>query len=233
MLSAAQPYKICVSPDPECTREEGHEAFKKKVNLEPYQNFQNDPYRNQTDTSMAEINAVLADKKRVCAIQYQDEQKITYVIRDFASKEEAESQNFIVTHQGRCNVCSTLQDLSVYLGPSLMTMCKKCFTFAIFSEKSALKCLEKLGFTEPCAWISIYQYYNSKKYCLWPCLYDFLTNQPYNKPDGSLNNCLQCDEDHSGSVYKYFAGRYRRNSGIPSEIKRKDDELYQMTHCYF
>jgi len=33
------------------------------------------------------------------------------------------------------------------------------------------------------------------------------------KPDGSLNDCLQCDEDKSGPNFKWFSGRTRYNFG--------------------
>ena len=51
--------------------------------------------------------------------------------------------------------------------------------------------------------------------------------------DGKLNACLQCDEDKSGPVFKFFAGRTRRNSGIKSEIDRPEDQVYNMTQCYY
>jgi hypothetical protein len=60
-----------------------------------------------------------------------------------------------------------------------------------------------------------------------------LTNEPYIRPDGSLNECLQCDEDTSGPVFKYYAGRTRRDSGIKSEIDRPSDQVYDMSQCYF
>lgn len=41
--------------------------------------------------------------------------------------------------------------------------------------------------------------------------------------DGHLNPCLQCDEDKSGTLFKYYSGRTRRNSGIKSEIDRPED----------
>ena len=81
-------------------------------------------------------------------------------------------------------------------------------------------------------------------------------HQPPNNPDGSLNSCIQCDEDLSGPNFKvtsiifaesdllekherysikfqYFSGRTRRNSGIPSSIHRPDAQNYPMQHCYW
>ncbi len=52
------------------------------------------------------------------------------------------------------------------------------------------------------------------------------------RQDGALNDCLQCDEDHSGPVFKATAGRTRRNSGIRSSIPRPDDEIAPVVHDY-
>jgi hypothetical protein len=52
-------------------------------------------------------------------------------------------------------------------------------------------------------------------------------------PDGSLNPCIQCDEDLSGPIFKYYSGRTRRNSGIKSEIDRPGDQVYDIDQCYF
>jgi len=50
--------------------------------------------------------------------------------------------------------------------------------------------------------------------------------------DGKLNECLQCDEDRSGPVFKAVAGRTRRNSGIQSSIRRPADEVSPVAHDY-
>jgi hypothetical protein len=57
-------------------------------------------------------------------------------------------------------------------------------------------------------------------------------NTPFSV-DGKLNDCIQCDETLSGPVFKYEAGRNRRNSGIVSEIRRDNKEIYNITHCYY
>jgi len=56
--------------------------------------------------------------------------------------------------------------------------------------------------------------------------------EPSTKADGTLNECLQCDEDRSGPVFKATAGRTRRNSGIRSSIARPDDQVSQVAHDY-
>jgi hypothetical protein len=56
--------------------------------------------------------------------------------------------------------------------------------------------------------------------------------EPYNLEDGSLNSCLQCDEDISGAVFKTVAGRTRRNSGLASAICRPCETVWRIEHAY-
>lgn len=90
-----------------------------------------------------------------------------------------------------------------------------------------------IGFTTQCAEIWLYNTQNTRKECFGVCIWAWIMNIPFTKPDGSLNDCLQCDEDKSGPVFKYFSGRTRRNSGIRSEIDRPTDQIYPMDHCYY
>jgi hypothetical protein len=53
-----------------------------------------------------------------------------------------------------------------------------------------------------------------------------------NKDDGKLNDCILCDELNSGPIFKRFAGRNRRNSGIIAEIGREKGEIYKVDHNY-
>ncbi len=84
-----------------------------------------------------------------------------------------------------------------------------------------------------CSQIWLYNIKHTRKECLAVCMLSYITDEPFNKPDGSLNDCLQCDEDKSGPNFKYFSGRTRRNSGIPSSIYRPPETVYNMTHCYW
>jgi hypothetical protein len=53
---------------------------------------------------------------------------------------------------------------------------------------------------------------------------------PHHMMDGSLNACIQCDEDNSGPVFKSVAGRTRRNSGLPSGLCRPCNSVYPVVH---
>lgn len=218
----------------DCTPQEAGAAFLKKNILNPYPEFPNDPYSNQTTKSMEEINKVLQNEIMVCAIHYRDSNKIDYDIRNFATKEDALSSDYIVTHQGRCGACSDLQDLAVYLTKTdLTTPIRKCGFSGFFSKKWATNCIKEVGFSDSCTDIWYFNTLNTRKKCFWTCMWSWMKREPFNKPDGSLNDCLQCDEDNSGPVFKYFSGRTRRNSGITSSINRPGSQVYNMTHCYY
>jgi len=76
----------------------------------------------------------------------------------------------------------------------------------IFFEQR--ECLKNLGFSDMCASIWEYNIKNTRNHCWKPCILAFITNAPNNNPDGTLNDCLQCDEDLSGPNFKYFSGTF-------------------------
>ncbi len=137
-----------------------------------------------------------------------------------------------VTHHSACGACSSLQDLAVYLGqPDLTTPVRRCAVLS-FSEPLSLGCLKDLGFTQACAKTWFYNARNTARHCKALCLKSWVTGEPNNLSDGSLNACLACDESVSGSVFKRVAGRTRRNSGIESAIQRGDEEVVELEHNY-
>ncbi len=90
-----------------------------------------------------------------------------------------------------------------------------------------------LGFSDECVSIWIWNVHNTREKCFWRCLYAWVNDIPNVLPDGSLNACMLCDEDISGPNFKYFSGRTRRTSGIPSAIPRPPEEMCDVEHCYF
>jgi hypothetical protein len=66
--------------------------------------------------------------------------------------------------------------------------------------------------------------------CLEVCLE--LLDAPYHLPDGSLNACLQCDQEMSGDVFEAVAGRTRRNTGLTSALCRPCAEVRPLVHVY-
>ena len=87
-----------------------------------------------------------------------------------------------------------------------------------------------LGFTEPCAQIWYFNTLHTRERCLAPCV--AALDEPYHLPDGSLNECILCDEVQSGPVFKAVAGRTRRNSGVASALCRPCREVRPIVHRY-
>jgi hypothetical protein len=81
----------------------------------------------------------------------------------------------------------------------------------------------------------MYDAKNTRKDCLWICLYEWAIGAPNNIPTNStnLNPCIKCDEDKSGPIFKVVAGRTRRDSGLKSSINRPPNSIYEVTHYYY
>jgi len=202
------------------------EAFYGKIIRNPME-IEGDPYRELQDEDLIEY-----PEETVCAIQYEND-RIYYEIATFDDEAAAQDSGYIVTHKGHCGTCSTLQDLATYLyHRDLTTPVRRCSALVLFPAWS-MHCLEELGFSSECAETWYYNAKNTARECLWPCLESWMHKEPFNKPDGSLNDCLACDEECSGPIFKYVAGRTRRNSGIHSEIDRPEDEVYSIVHDYY
>jgi hypothetical protein len=212
-------------PDQEYS-DEVIEAFYSKVVLNPIA-VNSNPYWDNALSSWYEY-----PEEAVCAVQYAEDRK-HYIIATFENENAAEERGFIVTHKGHCGTCSTLQDLATYLAhPDLTTPVRRCSALYWFKPWS-ITCLENLGFTYECAETWYYNALNTAKECFKPCIDAWLNDDPLNNPDGSLNDCLSCDEENSGPIFKYVAGRTRRNSGIPSAIDRPAEEIYPIIHDYY
>ena len=110
---------------------------------------------------------------------------------------------------------------------------RACGALGVVSEELEYECMKELGFSDECVSIWIFNIHNTRDVCQKVCIEAWIDGTPNNNPDGSLNDCLQCDEDNSGPNFKYFSGRTRRDSGIPSSIWRPPETIYNMTHCYW
>lgn len=157
----------------------------------------------------------------------------TYELHSYGSMDDAVAAGAHPTHFGRCGVCSTLANLAVYMRENDLGQPVRACAFAPASSDGGdgdLECLMGLGFDLPCAQIWAYNTAHTRSACLEPCVAAF--TDPYNQPDGTLNPCLQCDEDQSGPVFKAIAGRTRRNSGLPNAICRPCDEVQPLIHDY-
>lgn len=157
-----------------------------------------------------------------------------YRLETFASDADAVAAGAFITHYDACGVCSTLTNLVVYMrNPDLTDPVRQCgINSTIGGMSQNIQCLQDLGFDLPCAQI---WYYNTKNTqalsnCFAICVADL--NKPYNNPDGTLNDCMLCDEEKSGAVFKAVAGRNRRNTGLPSSMCRPCAEVQPVFHNY-
>ena len=106
-----------------CTLEDQRYFLLKQVE-NPYPIIPN-PYVNPTEEYLKEVNRSLYDKEQVCALRYLDQFNRTYRLDTFESKSLLPN-DYIITHQGRCAACSTVQDLWVYLTTDLTRTVRKC-----------------------------------------------------------------------------------------------------------
>jgi hypothetical protein len=107
---------------------------------------------------------------------------------------------------------------------------KKCGEEGILNTKLGLKCFKDLGMTDACATIWNFDAIYDASKCGGICLRDL--DKPYNNPDKNctINDCLQCDEDKAGPVFKQVAGRTRRRSGLASAIQRPCESVASIVH---
>jgi hypothetical protein len=201
-------------------------ALRSKVAIEPIAS-EGDPY---TTRRARETPHVTAPAATVCGVRFEQDQ-VHYRLSTFADTGAAQAAGFAVTHFGACGTCSTLQDLAVYLERRELTApVRRCGIR--WGSSSSLTCLKQLGFTGACAQTWAYDIRNTRRQCFSVCLWSWVRGEAPTRGDGRLNACLQCDEDHSGPVFKATAGRTRRNSGIQSSIPRPIDEIAPVVHDY-
>jgi hypothetical protein len=167
-----------------------------------------------------------------CAVIRDDVATRQYHLQTFASRAAAEAAGAAPTHAGPCGMCSSLEDLAVYITqPDLTAPVRACgLMYPSGPAADHVQCLRDLGFTEPCAQIWYFNTVHTRGACLGPCL--LALEAPYHTPDGALNECLQCDEVQSGAVFKAIAGRTRRNTGVPSAMCRPCSEVERLVHRY-
>ena len=153
-----------------------------------------------------------------------------YRLGTYATEAAARSAGAIPTHFGHCGVCSSLENLAVYVRENDLTAPVRACGISSTDLDSNVACLRSLGFDLPCAQVWAYNTANTRTRCLSTCL--SLLSAPYHLPDGRLNDCLLCDEVQSGPVFKAVAGRTRRNSGLPNALCRPCSEVRPLVHPY-
>jgi hypothetical protein len=198
------------------------ERWRQLEHATPFPELTQDPYEDPAPEA--------APEGAVCGVLFVDE--TSYELVNYTSHQEAEEAGAIPTHSGECGLCSTLNNLAVYAGNGdLTTPVRECgLTGVREGDQANIDCLLELGFDLPCAQIWFYNTRHTRTECGRPCF--AALNDPYHFPDGRLNDCLQCDEDKAGPVFKKFAGRTRRNSGLATAICRPCEGLFATDHRY-
>mmetsp|Transcript_12416 Transcript_12416/g.38262 ORF Transcript_12416/g.38262 Transcript_12416/m.38262 type:complete len:266 (+) Transcript_12416:1273-2070(+) len=166
----------------------------------------------------------------VCAVVWASSER--YRLETFADEEAAAAAGAAVTHRGGCGLCSSLADLAVYIrAPDLAEPVRACsLAHLTGTMEEHVACLREIGFTEPCAAIWYWNSKHTQAACFSLCI--AALNDPSHEADGSLNACVQCDEDESGDVFKEVARRTRRSSGLPSALCRPCETVYPLVHAY-
>eukprot|EP00929_Paragymnodinium_shiwhaense_P098288 TRINITY_DN59795_c0_g1_i1.p1 TRINITY_DN59795_c0_g1~~TRINITY_DN59795_c0_g1_i1.p1 ORF type:complete len:298 (+),score=39.57 TRINITY_DN59795_c0_g1_i1:59-952(+) len=198
------------------------EELKSKKLVNPFSDLNCNPYKD-AECETQPPQQLVDTKTAVCAFKYHDSRKESYELRTYLSAEAAKGDGALVTHTGSCGLCSTAQDLAVYMKiPDMTSAGKKCASKSLFVPSWGKRCYEELGYTEGCASIWQYDGLYDAKHCLGVCLKNIFAHQANNgpPPSCSLNPCLACDETAAGPLFKRFAGRTRRRSGLTSHIAR-------------
>jgi hypothetical protein len=172
------------------------------------------------------------DPDEVCGMVPEPDGTRRYRLRTYVDARAAEADGAMVTHTGPCGLCSPLTDLAVYMEqPDLTEPVRQCgLDHDGDPPEEHIACLQAIGFDEPCAQIWHFNTLHTRERCLAPCF--LALGQPYHLPDGSLNECLQCDEVQSGPVFKAIAGRTRRNTGLANALCRPCEEVEPVLHPY-
>lgn len=158
----------------------------------------------------------------------------SYKVKTYAGTlEEAKSDSSLfITHAGPCGTCSSLQDLSVYMEYSveLQDEASRCAYRGLRSVEAGIQCFMELGFTEGCATTWFWNTRESTRKCALTCIPFTLLGMSPNKKNGgcTYSACIKCDEVKSGPIFKKYAGRTRRNSGLLSNIVRPCIELIEL-----
>jgi len=91
-----------------------------------------------------------------------------YRLDTFASEAAARAAGASPTHFGRCGVCSSLENLAVYMKENDLTAPVRTCGILNVPFQANVACLQSLGFDLPCAQIWAYNTANTRSKCLTP-----------------------------------------------------------------
>lgn len=186
-------------------------------------------------TSLLDVN-----DERVCGLKVLENGE--YTLETYESWAAAEADGARVTHKDNCGFCSTMENLAVYMEkPELTVLVRECAMVLLGTagtererENQARQCIKDIGFDDDCTWAWFWNSKYTRKICQNTCV--ALLEAPHHiaggELTGALNNCMNCDEENSGRVFKAVAGRIRRNTGLPTSMCRPHDHESWLCHNY-
>lgn len=129
--------------------------FMLSIKLDNPMSLSCNPYKDKIcDTSPPQVLKDLGDTAK-CGVVYDslgvsdDLCPTRYKLVTFDSMEALLKAEATLTHHGACGVCSTLQDLAVYIEKvDLVSDGTKCSVRGILNEMDGIKCFMETGFTE-------------------------------------------------------------------------------------
>lgn len=199
------------------------------------------PYDIEKAAQASGTSSLLSENDaRVCGLKVLESGD--YTLQTYESWAAAEADGARVTHKDNCGFCSTMENLAVYMEkPELTVLVRECALVLLEKtgtererEDRARQCIKDIGFDEDCAWIWFWNSKYTRHVCQSVCV--ALLEAPHHiaggELQGALNNCLNCDEENSGRVFKAVAGRIRRNTGLPTSMCRPHDHESWLCHNY-
>jgi hypothetical protein len=155
-----------------------------------------------------------------------------YTMTTFATKDDVPSTASI-THQGRCGVCSSAQDLAVRTSP-LIDFAKlliSCGTIHFTGQRlfpTLVACFQFAGFTEGCATLWSHWTATNGEVCVSECLGvgSALNGDP---PECALGECMACAEPFQNDLYD-ISGRTSFKSGFTERLAISCSIFYPVVH---
>lgn len=138
-------------------------------------------------------------------------------------------------HGGYCGECSNTHDITIYNATrnNMTNIAAKCAAlYVLLGKQAASECfLKAAGLSKGCNECWVENFGCDAAQCMTICSIDRGLHLNNTKPDGSLNDCLECDEVYCGAPFIECAGANRRRSGIQSDIDRPQDQVWKRYAC--
>ncbi len=159
------------------------------------------------------------------------EEPVRYALDTYESKAAAEADGARVTHQGNCGHCSSMLDLAALLSlPGRAEKMRKCALKELSGEGKVgvLNCVAQFALSEGCTMAWYYNSLQTRTACLSDCIY--YAEAVHHLQDGSLNECMLCNNEKIDDVFNVIVGR--RDHGQPISLCRELPEEEWICHNY-